>query len=44
MKKTLYILLISFAASMAFTSCAEEDIKPVEKVSNGGGGGSFDPL
>jgi hypothetical protein len=39
MKKIIYILLLSFVASLAFTACTEEEVKPSTEL-NGGGGGS----
>jgi hypothetical protein len=35
MKKFIYILLVSVAASLSFTSCTEEQVEP--KSENGGG-------
>jgi hypothetical protein len=37
MKKTIYILLLAIASSLALTACTEEEITPTE-YSNGGGG------
>ncbi len=39
MKKILYTLLFALAASMAVTSCTEEDVQP-NTVENGGGNAS----
>jgi hypothetical protein len=39
MKKLIYTLLIAFAASMSFTACTEEEVKPSSEL-NGGGHGS----
>lgn len=40
MKKFITIILVSFAASLALTSCTEEEVTPTEY--NGGGQG-IDP-
>ena len=37
MKKLIYVLLISFVASMSITACTEEEVVPTE---NGGGIGA----
>lgn len=39
MKKIIYVLLIAFTTSIAFTSCTEEEVAPTT-VMNGGGQGS----
>lgn len=41
MKKIIYMLLLAFATSMAFTACTEEEVAP-STVMNGGGQG-IDP-
>ncbi|HMP98670.1 MAG TPA: hypothetical protein PKC24_02740 [Cyclobacteriaceae bacterium] len=42
MKKLFYVIAIAFAASLAFTSCSEEEVTPV--VQSGGGSASTDPF
>ena len=39
MKKTIYILLLTLAASLTFSACTEEEVKPSTHF-NGGGTGS----
>ncbi|HTF17682.1 MAG TPA: hypothetical protein VK658_06395 [Chryseolinea sp.] len=41
MKKVIYMVLLAFATSLAFTACTEEEVAP-STVMNGGGGG-LDP-
>ncbi len=42
MKKFIYILLFTFATSIAFTACTEEEVTPSTEF-NGGGVGDKDP-
>ncbi len=45
MKKLFYVIAIAFAASFAFTSCAEEEVVPVTIGGDStGGGASTDPF
>jgi hypothetical protein len=37
MKKTLYILLFAFAASVTITACTEEQVEPTSTEPNLGG-------
>jgi len=41
MKKIIYILLFSFVASAAITSCTEEEVTPSTEFN--GGGSAMDP-
>lgn len=41
MKKLIYILMLSFLAAIAITSCTEEEVTPQAEL-NGGGGGMED--
>jgi hypothetical protein len=43
MKKLLYIFLILFSSGIAITSCTEEEIAPMDKLEDNGGGGVTDP-
>ena len=42
MKKIIYSLLIACAASLAITSCSEEEIKPQTEGAQNGGVGQAD--
>jgi hypothetical protein len=45
MKKIIYIVVVSIIASLAITSCTEENVKPATSIGgNGGGSGSSDPI
>jgi len=44
MKKLFYILIVSIAASLAITSCTEEDVAPSLESSGSGGGSMNDDL
>lgn len=42
MKKIIYILLLSFVASLTITACTEEEVTPSTEL-NGGGAADKDP-
>jgi hypothetical protein len=44
MRKFIYIALLVITASLSFTSCTEEEVKPQVEISNSGGGGSEGPI
>jgi hypothetical protein len=39
MKKTIYILLLTVAASLTISSCTEEQVEPQNTTTGVGGGG-----
>lgn len=43
MKKVIYIILLSFCATMTITSCTEEAVTPKTEENDNGGGGNSDP-
>ena len=42
MKKIIYAVVLTLLTSLAFTSCTEEEVKPSQHAS--GGGGPTDPI
>lgn len=38
MKKIIYIILLTLSSGFAFTSCTEDEVKPVSTVDSNGGG------
>jgi hypothetical protein len=41
MKKLIYIIVIGLASTITFSSCTEEEVRPVSSLN--GGGGASDP-